>query len=69
MPKSAGQHPLCQKLLEQAPEQLPELAEASGVAGCSGTVFSIPDADHVYSMPCAALIGHICKTQDLGVQV
>ncbi|KAL0048955.1 hypothetical protein WJX82_003214 [Trebouxia sp. C0006] len=36
MPKSAGQHPLCQKLLEQAPEQLPELAEASGVAGCSG---------------------------------
>ena len=42
--KLVGQHPLCQKLLEQAPqqpqEQLPELAESPGGTGpSSGTVF------------------------------
>jgi len=56
-PKQAGQHPLCQKLLEQAPEQpqeqLPELAESSGDTGpTSGTVLKVSGTNLMYSRPC-----------------
>lgn len=56
--KLVGQHPLCLKLLDQAPkqpqEQLPKLAESSGVTGpTSGTDSKLVDVNLVYSMLCA----------------
>ena len=63
--KLVGQHPLCQKLLEQAPEQpqeqLPELAESSGETGLSsGTVFK-SCVQHALCFVAAALFGHVCR--------
>jgi len=64
-PKQAGQHPLCQKLLEQAPEQpqeqLPELPESLGGSGpSSGAVFR-----SCVCFMAAALFGYVSRFQDL----
>ena len=67
--KLVGQHPLCQKLLEQAPkqpqEQLPELAESPGGTGpSSGTVFTTC-VQHALCFVAAAPFGRVSRFSDL----
>ncbi len=64
-PNSVGQDPLCQQLLEQAPEkpqeQLQQQAESSGGTGeSSGTVFKTC-VQHALCFVVAALVDHACE--------
>lgn len=66
---SVGQDPLCQKLLEQAPEklqeQLQQQAQSSGGSGpSSGTLFK-SCVQHALCFVAAALVGHVCRMQDV----
>ena len=71
--KPVGQHPLCQKLLEQAPkqpqEQLPELAESSGGTGpSSGTAFKTC-VQHALSFVAAAPFGFVTRLSDVRFKI
>ena len=73
MPKLVGQHPLCQKLLEQTPkqpqEQLPELAESSaGSDPSSGTVFKTY-VQHPLCFVAASPFGRVTRLSDLWSKV